>query len=78
MWNHPATQANIRTLRERGHLIVDPTTAPWPAHGRPHPWRTEAIADAVAGLTKSKRDLEGEIILITAGPTQEPLDAGAT
>ena len=77
MWNHPATQANLRTLRERGHLIVDPDDGAL-ACGMVGPGRLaepDAIADAVAALTTSKRDLEGETVLITAGPTQEPLDA---
>lgn len=77
MWNHPATQANIRALRERGHLIVDPDDGAL-ACGMVGPGRLAepaSIADVVAGLTKSRRDLEGEVILITAGPTQEPLDA---
>jgi phosphopantothenoylcysteine decarboxylase/phosphopantothenate--cysteine ligase len=77
MWNHPATQANLKTLRERGHLIVDPDDGAL-ACGMVGPGRLaepDAIADAVANLTTAKRDLEGEVILITAGPTQEPLDA---
>jgi phosphopantothenoylcysteine decarboxylase/phosphopantothenate--cysteine ligase len=77
MWNHPATQANLRTLRERGHLIVDPDDGAL-ACGMVGPGRLaepDEIADAVADLTAAKRDLEGEVILITAGPTQEPLDA---
>jgi phosphopantothenoylcysteine decarboxylase / phosphopantothenate---cysteine ligase len=28
MWNHPATQANLRTLRERGHIIIEPGSGP--------------------------------------------------
>jgi phosphopantothenoylcysteine decarboxylase/phosphopantothenate--cysteine ligase len=77
MWNHAATQANIRTLRERGHRIVDPDDGAL-ACGMVGPGRLaepDEIADAVAALTTSKRDLEGETVLITAGPTQEPLDA---
>ncbi len=77
MWNHPATQANLRMLRERGHFIIDPDDGAL-ACGTVGPGRLaepEAIADAVASLTTTKRDLEGETILITAGPTQEPLDA---
>jgi phosphopantothenoylcysteine decarboxylase/phosphopantothenate--cysteine ligase len=77
MWNHPATQANLRILRERGHIIVDPDDGAL-ACGMVGPGRLaepDAIADAVANLTASKHDLEGETILITAGPTQEPLDA---
>jgi len=77
MWNHPATQANLRTLRERGHIIVDPDDGAL-ACGMVGPGRLaepDSIADAVASLRTSKRDLEGETVLITAGPTQEPLDA---
>jgi phosphopantothenoylcysteine decarboxylase/phosphopantothenate--cysteine ligase len=77
MWNHPATQSNLRILRERGHLIVDPDDGAL-ACGMVGPGRLaepEAIAEAVASLVAPKRDLEGEVILITAGPTQEPLDA---
>jgi phosphopantothenoylcysteine decarboxylase/phosphopantothenate--cysteine ligase len=74
MWNHPATQANLRILRDRGHQIVDPNDGAL-ACGMVGPGRLaepEAIADAVAF---KNRDLEGEVVLITAGPTQEPLDA---
>ena len=78
MWNHPATQANLKILRDRGHLIVDPDDGAL-ACGMVGPGRLaepDAIADAVANLgTTAKRDLEGEVVLITAGPTQEPLDA---
>jgi phosphopantothenoylcysteine decarboxylase/phosphopantothenate--cysteine ligase len=77
MWNHPATQANLRTLRERGHIIVDPDDGAL-ACGMVGPGRLaepDAIAGAVANLATAKRDLEGETVLITAGPTQEPLDA---
>jgi phosphopantothenoylcysteine decarboxylase/phosphopantothenate--cysteine ligase len=77
MWNHAATQANLRLLRERGHLIVDPDDGAL-ACGMVGPGRLaepDSIADAVAHLTSAKRDLDGETVLITAGPTQEPLDA---
>ena len=82
MWNHPATQENLRVLRQRGHLIVEPGDGVL-ACGMVGPGRLaepETIADAVtsfvAGLARSdrNRDLEGETLLITAGPTQEPLD----
>ncbi len=77
MWNHPATQANVQVLRERGHLIVPPDDGAL-ACGMVGPGRLAepaAIADAVANLCTPKRDLEGETLLVTAGPTQEPLDA---
>ena len=76
MWNHPATQTNIAILRERGHVIVDPEEGAL-ACGMVGPGRLAEpvrIADVVAGLMLRSRDLEGETILITAGPTQEAID----
>jgi phosphopantothenoylcysteine decarboxylase / phosphopantothenate---cysteine ligase len=76
MWTHPATQANLAALRERGHMVVEPEEGLL-ACGTTGPGRLaepEKIADLVAGLTLHTRDLEGETVLITAGPTQEPLD----
>jgi phosphopantothenoylcysteine decarboxylase / phosphopantothenate---cysteine ligase len=78
MWNHAATQANIATLRARGHVIVEPDEGLL-ACGMIGPGRlaepTE-IADAVLAASKknNRRDLDGETVLITAGPTQEPID----
>jgi phosphopantothenoylcysteine decarboxylase/phosphopantothenate--cysteine ligase len=78
MWNHPATRENLRILTARGDTIVDPEDGIL-ACGMVGPGRLagiETIADAVTGSTPaSKRDLDGEVVLITAGPTQEPLDA---
>lgn len=77
MWLHPATQANIETLRARGHQIVEPEDG-FLACGMIGPGRLaepERIVAAVAAASRGiKRDLEGETVLITAGPTQEPLD----
>jgi len=77
MWNHAATQANIAVLRARGHVIVEPDEGPL-ACGMIGPGRLAEpveIADAVLAASKKniRRDLEGETILITAGPTQEPI-----
>jgi phosphopantothenoylcysteine decarboxylase/phosphopantothenate--cysteine ligase len=78
MWNHPATQSNVQVLRGRGHMIVEPDEGLL-ACGMIGPGRLAEpaeIADAVlaASKKKSRRDLEGETILITAGPTQEAID----
>jgi phosphopantothenoylcysteine decarboxylase/phosphopantothenate--cysteine ligase len=76
MWTHPATQENLAVLRKRGHVIVEPEEGLL-ACGTTGPGRLaepERIADVVAGLAFGSRDLEGETVLITAGPTQEPLD----
>jgi phosphopantothenoylcysteine decarboxylase/phosphopantothenate--cysteine ligase len=81
MWTHAATQANLRSLRERGHVIVEPDEGIL-ACGMVGPGRlaeTQIIVAAVLAARESltggaKHDLEGEVVLITAGPTQEPLD----
>src|SRR5450432_1483947 len=76
MWQHPATQANLETLRRRGHHIVEPDSG-YLACGMTGPGRLagpELIAEAILRASRTRRDLEGETILITAGPTQEPLD----
>lgn len=76
MWLHPATQANLETLRRRGHRIVEPEEG-YLACGTIGPGRLaepQQIAAAVAAEFHRRRDLEGETVLITAGPTQEPLD----
>ncbi|MEO8127176.1 MAG: bifunctional phosphopantothenoylcysteine decarboxylase/phosphopantothenate--cysteine ligase CoaBC [Bryobacteraceae bacterium] len=73
MWNHPATRQNMETLRGRGHLVVEPADGLL-ACGTTGPGRLaepDHIADAVV---KVRRDLEGETVIVTAGPTQEPLD----
>jgi phosphopantothenoylcysteine decarboxylase / phosphopantothenate---cysteine ligase len=76
MWAHPATQENLAILQKRGHIIVEPEEGLL-ACGTTGPGRLaepERIAGVVAGLGFQRRDLEGETVLITAGPTQEPLD----
>jgi phosphopantothenoylcysteine decarboxylase/phosphopantothenate--cysteine ligase len=76
MWNHPATRENIETLIQRGHTMVDPGDGAL-ACGMVGPGRLaepEQIADVVAGLMMKTRDLDGETVLVTAGPTQEPVD----
>jgi phosphopantothenoylcysteine decarboxylase / phosphopantothenate---cysteine ligase len=76
MWLHPATRANLETLRGRGHRIIEPEEGSL-ACGTIGPGRLadpQQIAAAVEAEFHRRRDLEGETILITAGPTQEPLD----
>ncbi len=76
MWNHVATQENIETLRARGVKIVEPDEG-YLACGMTGPGRLagiEEILSAVREVTKAQRDLEGETILVSAGPTCEDLD----
>ncbi len=72
MWMHPATQANVETLRRRGHRIVEPGSG-YLACGMSGPGRL-AEPETIAATLHTRRDLEGETVLVTAGPTQEPLD----
>ncbi len=76
MWRHPATVQNMEILRRRGHLVVEPEAGEL-ACGMVGPGRLaepERIAEAVESALHPRRDLEGETVLITAGPTQEPID----
>lgn len=76
MWNHTATQENIATLRSRGVRIVEPGSG-YLACGMVGAGRladNEVIVEAVVDTLGAKKDLQGETLLITAGPTREPLD----
>jgi phosphopantothenoylcysteine decarboxylase/phosphopantothenate--cysteine ligase len=76
MWNHPATQANLETLRRRGVRIVEPGNG-YLACGMVGAGRladNEVIVEAVLDVLQSTKDLAGETLLITAGPTREPID----
>jgi phosphopantothenoylcysteine decarboxylase/phosphopantothenate--cysteine ligase len=78
MWLHPATQANVATLRARGVMLVGPDDGAM-ACGEFGPGRLaepaeifEAIRAALTGT--ASRPLEGRRVLVTAGPTVEPID----
>jgi phosphopantothenoylcysteine decarboxylase / phosphopantothenate---cysteine ligase len=76
MWNHPATQENVATLRARGVRIVDPDEG-YLACGMTGAGRLagqESIVAAVHEALKISRDLHGETVLVTAGATCEDLD----
>lgn len=76
MWNHPATQENIRKLRERGVNVVEPDEG-YLACGMVGAGRLaghEEILAAVRGTLHTTKDLAGETVLVTAGPTCEDLD----
>jgi phosphopantothenoylcysteine decarboxylase / phosphopantothenate---cysteine ligase len=76
MWNHPATQANLETLRKRGVKIVEPGSG-YLACGMVGSGRlaeNEAIVAAVLEALGALQDLSGETVLVTAGPTRERID----
>jgi phosphopantothenoylcysteine decarboxylase / phosphopantothenate---cysteine ligase len=75
MWWHPATQANVRTLRERGVHLVGPDDGPLTG-GDSGPGRMsepEAILAAALAVT-GPQDLAGLRVAVSAGGTREPLD----
>ncbi|HUT55019.1 MAG TPA: bifunctional phosphopantothenoylcysteine decarboxylase/phosphopantothenate--cysteine ligase CoaBC [bacterium] len=75
MWNHPATQANVKTLKERGIYFVGPAAGElacgWEGKGR-----LAELDDVVeeAALVLSPKDFAGKKVLVTAGPTREFID----
>jgi phosphopantothenoylcysteine decarboxylase/phosphopantothenate--cysteine ligase len=76
MWNHPATQANVKVLRDRGAFFIEPEDG-YLACGMTGGGRlasVEAIANAILTGTNKREDFDGETFLITAGGTREPID----
>jgi len=75
MYRHPATQENLAVLQKRGALTVGPESGElacgWEGEGR-----LAGLESIVAAIEKAAGpgDLRGETVLITAGPTAEPLD----
>ena len=78
MWTHPATQANVATLRSRGVTVVPPATGLTACgeegQGRmPEP--ADLLRDLAGWLEPVQGPLAGRKVLVTAGGTREPLDA---
>jgi phosphopantothenoylcysteine decarboxylase / phosphopantothenate---cysteine ligase len=79
MWEHPATQANIATLRERGALVIEPAvgrlTGADSGKGRlPEPDEIFAFCQDVLARGGSPADLAGRSVVVSAGGTREPID----
>ncbi|HEY6488338.1 MAG: bifunctional phosphopantothenoylcysteine decarboxylase/phosphopantothenate--cysteine ligase CoaBC [Terracidiphilus sp.] len=76
MWNHAATQANLDILRERGVRVLEPGTGDLACGmvGAGRMAEPEAIAELVLRSLGRRRDLAGEVVLVTAGGTREALD----
>ena len=79
MWEHPVQQENIAKLRSLGFEVIDPEEG-FLACGTSGKGRLgsidmieEKILSAMAAIEKG-RDLEGKTVLISAGPTEEPID----
>jgi phosphopantothenoylcysteine decarboxylase/phosphopantothenate--cysteine ligase len=73
MWNNAATQDNLATLRSRNVQVLGPGEGEL-AEGEVGMGRMLEPAEIVAALSQAPRPLQGVNVLITAGPTREPLD----
>jgi phosphopantothenoylcysteine decarboxylase/phosphopantothenate--cysteine ligase len=76
MWDHPATQANLEILRQRGVRVVEPGSGALACGtvGVGRMAEPDTIATAVLHVLGSRHDLAGEVLLVTAGGTREALD----
>ncbi|MFI6052411.1 bifunctional phosphopantothenoylcysteine decarboxylase/phosphopantothenate--cysteine ligase CoaBC [Streptomyces violascens] len=79
MWEHPATQENVATLRRRGAVVVEPAvgrlTGVDTGKGRlPDPDELFEVCRRVLARGSAERDLAGRHVVISAGGTREPLD----
>lgn len=79
MWEHPATQENVATLRRRGALVIEPAvgrlTGVDTGKGRfPDPVELFEVVRRVLARGDLARDLTGRHVVVSAGGTREPLD----
>ena len=76
MWDHPAVVANVATLRARGVTVLEPDAGALASglSGKGRLPEPEAIVAAIEQLLSPTRDLAGERIVVTSGPTREPID----
>jgi phosphopantothenoylcysteine decarboxylase/phosphopantothenate--cysteine ligase len=76
MWEHPATQANLELLRQRGVHVIEPGTGELACGmvGSGRMAEPDEIADAVLNALGRRHDLAGETVLVTAGGTREAVD----
>ncbi|MET9650077.1 MULTISPECIES: bifunctional phosphopantothenoylcysteine decarboxylase/phosphopantothenate--cysteine ligase CoaBC [unclassified Streptomyces] len=79
MWEHPATQENVATLRRRGAVVIEPAvgrlTGVDTGKGRlPDPAEIFEVCRRVLTRGTAGPDLAGRHVLVTAGGTREPLD----
>src|SRR4051812_35468091 len=85
MWEHPATRANVQTLRDRGVSVLEPdagrlaSKGEWGAGRLPEPPSLLAAIEAILAPTRGgsggEPHLVGVRVLVTAGGTREPIDA---
>jgi phosphopantothenoylcysteine decarboxylase/phosphopantothenate--cysteine ligase len=76
MWEHPAVRAHVGTLRARGATVLEPDHGELASglRGQGRFPEVPEIVEAAVRLLWPRRDLTGDHVLVTAGPTREPLD----
>jgi phosphopantothenoylcysteine decarboxylase/phosphopantothenate--cysteine ligase len=76
MFEHPAVQENLKRLRDRGVHVVEPDMGPLASGlvGRGRLADLPEILGAIERILVPRQDLAGQVVLVTAGPTREPLD----
>src|SRR5215470_4983740 len=76
MWDHAAVTANVTTLRRRGVTVLEPDTGALASglSGKGRFPEVDEIVEALRRMLVPARDLTGERLLVTAGPTREPID----
>ena len=76
MYEHPATQTNLETLRRRGALVIEPSSGRLASGriGRGRMAEPSDIVEALRAVVARSQDLAGRRIVVTAGGTQEPID----
>lgn len=76
MWNNPATQANLAKLRDYGYYFIEPTTGRLACRteGVGRMADVETIFEAIQEMLARSGSWAGRTVLVTAGPTREPLD----
>jgi phosphopantothenoylcysteine decarboxylase/phosphopantothenate--cysteine ligase len=76
MWEHPAVVANVAALRGRGVTVLEPDAGPLAsglsARGRLP--EADVVIEALRTALTTRRDLAGQRVVVTAGPTREPID----
>jgi phosphopantothenoylcysteine decarboxylase / phosphopantothenate---cysteine ligase len=76
MWEHPATQGHVATLRDRGATIIGPATG-YLAEGTTGEGRLaepEVIVETILSRLGARRDFAGQRFVVSAGPTHEAID----
>jgi phosphopantothenoylcysteine decarboxylase/phosphopantothenate--cysteine ligase len=76
MWQHPATVANVATLRARGVAFIGPEAGEMACHeyGPGRLAEPATILPAIAALLEDEKPLAGRHAIVTSGPTHEPID----